>query len=58
MPFGFDYLKGVVRFFEAQIGGEMLQDSLECLRGAESPAQFTGPLIMMLGMWMTLGRHL
>ena len=62
MPFEFDYLKGVVNFFEAQMGGELMQNSLECLRGEdesgiESPARFTGPLILMVGMWMMLGFH-
>lgn len=59
MPFEFDYLKGVVNFFEAQMGGELMQNSLECLRGEdesgiESPARFTGPLILMVGMWMIM----
>ena len=54
LPFGSNYLRGVVAFFEVQIGQDL---EFECLRDPEkSPHTVTGPLIMISGMWMLLGR--
>ncbi|CAK8994331.1 Transient receptor potential cation channel trpm (Transient receptor potential cation channel [Durusdinium trenchii] len=50
LPFGSNYLRGVVAFFEVQIGQDL---EFECLRDPEkSPHTVTGPLIMISGMWM------
>lgn len=50
LPFGFDYVQGVLRFFEIQIGEEV---PLGCLRD-DSPHPWFGQIIMNLGLWMIL----
>eukprot|EP00438_Fugacium_kawagutii_P036103 Skav207191 [mRNA] locus=scaffold4046:37645:39168:+ [translate_table: standard] len=52
LPFGFDYVKGVLLFFEIQIG-EDVGGPLSCLREG-SPHPWFGQLIMNLGLWMVL----
>mgnify|MGYP002803535339 FL=1 len=50
LPFGFDYVQGVLRFFEIQIGEEV---PLQCLR-EDSPHPWFGQVIMNLGLWMIM----
>ena len=50
LPFGFDYVQGVLRFFEIQIGEAV---PLECLRD-KSPHPWFGQIIMNMGLWMIL----